>query len=1393
MLSTTHLYKSSAPDVKEARLPNHRDHVCSTWGNNHFKTFDGDVYQFPGTCDYNFVTDCNSQYKEFSIHIKRTISKGHPKIHGITAKIKDIVIYMTPKFTVISDEIVSLPYFGPGFYVEQNVQYTKLYGKFGLTLMWNREDALMVELDVKYHNQTCGLCGDYNGIPVYNEFTVDGQQFSPIQFGNLQKIHLPNEKCQDVDEQAVETSSLCEQYREACGNLLSRSSFSDCKFRLNNEHYIRACMLDMCSCEKVLDSFCLCSTVSEYSRQCSHAGGKPENWRTETFCPKRCPLNMIYKESGSPCMDSCSHLHTSRLCEEHYMDGCFCPPGMVIDDYSDSGCVKVEDCKCTMKGKHYNSGTLLSTECEECVCSSGKWLCKNLPCPGTCSFEGGAHVSTFDGMKYTFHGNCYYILSKDCDQQHYTLLAEIVSCGTTPTETCLKTVVLSTDHKHNILVFKDSGNVIMNGVKVTLPLVTANYTVFKPSTFHILLESKFGLQLQVQLVPRMQVYVTLDQSYKGKICGFCGNFNDILHDDFKASNGLVEGTATPFANSWKAQRSCSSVSEHLEDPCAISTENQNYAEYWCSFLKEPGGVFSHCHSTISPTEYYKKCKYDSCNCYKNEDCMCAAIYSYVRACASKGVILTNWRTNVCSSYTKTCPETLTYDYDMKSCRRTCHSLSEKDVTCGIQHISVDGCGCLEGTYMNEEGKCVPSFKCPCLYQGSLLNPGEVIRIGDTHCCNTTEPGVTGAECHRTCGNQNLDCYSEKCVSGCVCPEGLLDDGTGNCVKEEKCPCMHNSFHYHPGSRITVDCNTCTCQKGNWKCTDIPCFGACKIYGSGHYITFDGLRYNFEGNCEYVATQDYCGVGHTNGTFSVITENVPCGTTGTTCSKSIKLFFQNFELKLAEGKHEVIQRNENKVLPFTVRTVGLYLTVETTNGLIIIWDKKTSIFIKLSPSYQGNICGLCGNFDGNANNDLMTRSQSVVTNITEFGNSWKMAATCPDAVPEYDPCIQNPHRKAWAEKQCGIIMSDVFKNCSRMVDPNPFYEACVHDSCSCDSGGDCECFCTAVAAYANACNDSGICVDWRTPEICPMYCSFYNPSPELCQWHYHPCGVPCFRTCLNPHGLCNVTLQLEGCYPKCPDDAPIFNEHIEQCVAECGCYVNGKYYEINETVETSNNCEECRCTKDGINCMNDSSACVCIYNGTVYHPNEIIYNITDGLGDCFVVYCADNGTIIGKVVPCPTTTTTPLTVSSSSITASTATCVIVEECEWSNWISVSFPTHAHGQGDFETYDKIREHGHPICEAPSRIECRAIHAPEVDIEELEQKVQCNVSFGLICRNEDQGFIKKCYDYEIQVQCCQYICQSPTTASVYNSYTHTWRAHKHTIPNSNYSLHHLSNTSY
>ncbi|CAF95713.1 unnamed protein product, partial [Tetraodon nigroviridis] len=52
-----------------------------------------------------------------------------------------------------------------------------------------------------------------------------------------------------------------------------------------------------------------------------------------------------------------------------------------------------------------------------------------------------------------------------------------------------------------------------------------------------------------------------------------------------------------------------------------------------------------------------------------------------------------------------------------------------------------------------------------------------------------------------------------------------------------------------------------------------------------------------------------------------------------------------------------------------------------------------------------------------------------------------------------------------------------------VDPEPYYHACVQESCSCEFEGKFLGFCTAVAAYAEACSDQHVCINWRTPDLC----------------------------------------------------------------------------------------------------------------------------------------------------------------------------------------------------------------------------------------------------------------------------------------------------------------------
>uniref|UniRef100_A0A3B3SR72 VWFD domain-containing protein n=1 Tax=Paramormyrops kingsleyae TaxID=1676925 RepID=A0A3B3SR72_9TELE len=208
--------------------------------------------------------------------------------------------------------------------------------------------------------------------------------------------------------------------------------------------------------------------------------------------------------------------------------------------------------------------------------------------------------------------------------------------------------------------------------------------------------------------------------------------------------------------------------------------------------------------------------------------------------------------------------------------------------------------------------------------------------------------------------------------------------------------------------------------------------------------------------------------------------------------------------------------------YSVHTVGLYIIISSPDiGIDIIWDKNTRVTVILDKKLETKVCGLCGNFDDNMINDLETRALALVTSELEFGNSWKThSQPCADAVNDTFIC-KNDYCATLAERRCQILLSDSFKDCHPKVDPHSYYAACVRESCSCDFQGKFLGFCTAVASYAEACSEHSVCISWRTPDLCPVFCDYYNEKDE-CTWHYQACGP--VKTCGKPFPL---TGKLEG--------------------------------------------------------------------------------------------------------------------------------------------------------------------------------------------------------------------------------------------------------------------------
>lgn len=70
-----------------------------------------------------------------------------------------------------------------------------------------------------------------------------------------------------------------------------------------------------------------------------------------------------------------------------------------------------------------------------------------------------------------------------------------------------------------------------------------------------------------------------------------------------------------------------------------------------------------------------------------------------------------------------------------------------------------------------------------------------------------------------------------------------------------------------------------------------------------------------------------------------------------CSLLFAQLFQNYELILTEEQYKVVKRESGGHIPYRIHQMGIYLMIEIQKGLIVLWDKRTTVFIKLSAEFK----------------------------------------------------------------------------------------------------------------------------------------------------------------------------------------------------------------------------------------------------------------------------------------------------------------------------------------------------------------------------------------------------------------------------------------------------------
>lgn len=1169
--------------------------ICWAWGDPHYHTFDGYNFDFQGTCKYVISKTCGKLdgLVPFSV-TERNDNRGNTAVSYVREV--DVSVYgynITIRKSqvgrvMVNGELVNLPVHlsedeGEGeVSVFQRGHTAVVETSFGLIVSFDWNWELVIRLPSSYYGSVCGLCGNFNGNNRDELQNPAGKAVSSViewgkswQTPEQDKDHPCWDTCKkncptcDGDQRKLyETEAFC-------GGLVAKTNnvFKKCHAKLDPQAFMNSCVYDMCLNKG--DKKMLCQALASYSEQCREEGIIIQGWRKKFGCPMNCQRHSHYEGCASPCQPSCPFPEKKKACTGTCVETCVCDKGYVL---SAGVCVPDKTCGCSYQGRYYKPGqhfwddetcgrlcecdtTLGMVTCREASCSAketctvvdGERACRPIS-HATCTASGDPHYRSFDGRRYDFQGTCVYQLVGLCSErpglvpfkvtvQNDHRGSKAVSYTRTVTFTIYGiTLTISREYPHKVL---------LNGQLASLPLDYNNELVVFLSGWTAVVETVAGITVTFDW--RSTVSVTLPSNYQDAVCGLCGNYNGKAQDDLTMRNGQIAKNGDMLGESWQVALvpGCSSVCQGAWcQACSDSQRKVYRAEKYCGIIADRAGPFRDCHKRVDPAPYLEDCVYDACHYHGHPGAICDAVGIYVYACQSEGIVIQSWRTdNFCPMV---CPANSHYTLCATGCPTTCASLTSF-VNC--HRACTEACECDEG-YLLSGDTCVPVKDCGCSYDGHYYRRGDVF-YPETECVEQCVCGENGA----------VSCQKAKCHAGEICK---LVNGVKGC---------------HPEGQ-----------------------GKCVASGDPHYISFDGRRFDFQGTCVYVLAK-VCNDDNGRLTpFTVTQGNEKYGNGKVAVTKSVAVSVYGYVIYIQQKMPwKVIVDDELLNLPLSlddgrlrVTQEGRNVVVRTDFGLTVLYDTVYYVEVIVPSTYQGKMCGLCGNYNKNGGDDFILPNGRKTNNVDDFGKAWVVdlpGNVCGGCGGQCPVCEQAKAALYGRADSCGIMSAPngPFKACHSKIDPAAYVSHCVFDVCA--VGGDKDTLCNSVQAYALACQSEGVKIQpWRSGSFCPASCPAHS--------HYEVCANTCGGTCAS--FIYPFTCS-EGCFEGCECDAGFVFDGI-QCVPldNCGCVLNGRYLTVGEIVVDKGCKSKCVCQASGVvKCEKLSCA------------TEEVCSVRDGVRGCHV--------------------------------------------------------------------------------------------------------------------------------------------------------------------------------
>jgi len=293
---------------------------------------------------------------------------------------------------------------------------------------------------------------------------------------------------------------------------------------------------------------------------------------------------------------------------------------------------------------------------------------------------------------------------------------------------------------------------------------------------------------------------------------------------------------------------------------------------------------------------------------------------------------------------------------------------------------------------------------------------------------------------------------------------------------------------------------------------------CEVIGDPHYRTFDGYWHHFQGKCEYVLTQ-LC-LDENGNDFIISAGNFGHEGSDVSCVGFVRITIESEGIEILFERGGTITINGVQLpigMIYSTPSVEVFhsggnpMVELKTQGVRVFYDGIFRVKVTVSQSLEGQLCGLCGTYNGTIFDDLRAPDGTIFTLpefsesveiyglIEDYGNTWlREDPTDPECsgnersrrdAPGVGNCTSDPVIVDEGRRRCGVleINPGPFSACHGVVNVTQYVNNCEFDYCCCNETEREDCYCDALSSYASACADAGVTINnWRSSNVCRKF-------------------------------------------------------------------------------------------------------------------------------------------------------------------------------------------------------------------------------------------------------------------------------------------------------------------